>query len=381
MKDYYVILTGSKNNAGDFLIKYRAKRLFKKIRIDRDVVDLDAWKEFDAKTLALVNNAKALILMGGPSLQYNMRPFIYKMTEDLANIKVPIISMGIGWKSTSGNWEDTYDYPMNEQSVKLLDRINDSGYLSSVRDYHTLNSIRFKGFDNFLMTGCPAYYDLDYLGSKPQISKIKKVGFSLGVSFIESKSMEALMKDNILKIKEYYSDCEFDVLFHHSLDSKEYLASDHSKLGRLKKHQEFSYWLKSQNINFVDISGSAENLINYYSNVDLHIGYRVHAHIFMNSMSKFSVLISEDGRAKGVKEVIGGIVLDGYLNFKAGFVHKALNKLTRHYDRFCSNINLTKEIIDNIEYENKIGYKRIKNSRKTIDSNYKIMKEFLEQLP
>lgn len=23
MKDYYVILTGSKNNAGDFLIKYR----------------------------------------------------------------------------------------------------------------------------------------------------------------------------------------------------------------------------------------------------------------------------------------------------------------------------------------------------------------------
>ena len=48
--------------------------------------------------------------------------------------------------------------------------------------------------------------------------------------------------------------------------------------------------------------------MNYYSKVDLHIGYRVHAHIFMNSIAKKSILISEDGRAKGVKGVIGGIV-------------------------------------------------------------------------
>lgn len=50
MKDYYVILTGSKNNAGDFLIKYRAKKLFAALRSDREIVDLDAWKPFDAAT-------------------------------------------------------------------------------------------------------------------------------------------------------------------------------------------------------------------------------------------------------------------------------------------------------------------------------------------
>jgi hypothetical protein len=36
-----------------------------------------------------------------------MRPNIYKMTKKLGDIKVPIVSMGIGWKSISGNWEDT----------------------------------------------------------------------------------------------------------------------------------------------------------------------------------------------------------------------------------------------------------------------------------
>jgi len=31
IKDYYVILTGGKNNAGDHLIKYRDKQFFKLI--------------------------------------------------------------------------------------------------------------------------------------------------------------------------------------------------------------------------------------------------------------------------------------------------------------------------------------------------------------
>lgn len=79
----YTILTGSKNNAGDFLIKYRAKQLFKELRPDRDIIDFNAWEEFDKEKLKIVNESKALILLGGPSLQKLMRPNIYKMTKNL----------------------------------------------------------------------------------------------------------------------------------------------------------------------------------------------------------------------------------------------------------------------------------------------------------
>lgn len=65
-------------------------------------------------------NQRLFILLGGPSLQKNMRPNIYKMRKDLEDIKVPIISMGIGWKSISGNWNDTYNYPLNDKSIELL---------------------------------------------------------------------------------------------------------------------------------------------------------------------------------------------------------------------------------------------------------------------
>lgn len=377
----YTLLTGCKNNAGDFLIKYRAKQLLKKIRPERDLVDFDAWEPFDQKKLNVVNKSKALILLGGPSLQYSMRPSIYKMTTNLDDINIPIISMGIGWKSIQGNWSDTYNYKLNKETLLLLDRINKSGYLSSVRDYHTLNTLNIKGFKNFCMTGCPAYYDYDFFGKPLEALRIKKIAFSLGVSFINSKSMEALMKKNIIECKNFMEGYEFEVVFHHTLDYNKYLSVYDSKPHHVLKHIEFSKWLTSKGISYVDISGSAENLIEYYKNIDLHIGYRVHAHVFMNSISKFSILISEDGRAKGVKYVIGGIVLNGYVNFQNSYLIKLINKFLFNYDKYTSNLNVTKEIISNIIYEQKFNFNQLKNSRNMIDNNYQIMKTFISQLP
>ena len=289
MKNQYVVLTGGKNNAGDFLIKYRAKQLFQELKPDRKIINFNAWEKFDDMKLKIVNESRALILMGGPSLQRDMYPGIYKLRDNLNDIKVPVITMGIGWKSINGEWQDSYQYKLNESSISLVKKISNSGYLSSVRDYHTLNVVRFKGFKNFLMTGCPAYYDLDYINKKAIISNIKKIAFSLGTSFVESSSMEKLMKKNILKCQEEFLDCEFEVVFHHSLNKEQFLSIHSGNSKHVERHNNFASWLDSQNISYVDISGSAENLMNYYKSVDLHIGYRVHAHIFMNSISKFYI--------------------------------------------------------------------------------------------
>jgi len=381
MKDQYVILTGSKNNAGDYLIKFRAKQLFAKLRPDRSIIDMNGWETMSQTNLDIVNDSKALILMGGPALVEDMVPRVYGLAEVLDKIKVPIIMMGIGWKSQKGNWENTYNYKLNPKSYELVKKVNDSGYLSSVRDYHTLNALRFNGFDNILMTGCPAYYDQNHINTEFTPNEIKKVAFSLGVSFIESPSMFKLMKENILACKKMFFDKEFEVVFHHSLNREKFSSAYKSASHHVKAHNKFADWLEENNIKYSDISGSAENLMNYYSNVDLHIGYRVHAHIFMNSIARKSILISEDGRAKGVKGAIGGVVLDGYFNFKDGFVSKVFNRLLSSYDRFESNPYLTKELLKEIKYEESIDFARFKNSRSRIDGNYKIMSQFLKQLP
>lgn len=381
MKDQYVILTGSKNNAGDYLIKFRAKQLFAELRPDRKIIDINGWETLSASNLTIINESKALILMGGPALVEDMVPRVYGLSDVIDKIKVPVVMMGTGWKSQKGNWKDTYSYKLNTKTVQLVKKVNDSGYLSSVRDYHTLNALRFNNCDNVLMTGCPAYYDQKHINTEFIPKVVNKVAFSLGVSFIESPSMFKLMKENILACQDLFIDKEFEVVFHHSLDREKFSKAYKSASNHVKKHNEFADWLESKKIKYKDISGSAENLMNYYRNVDLHIGYRVHAHIFMNSIAQKSILISEDGRAKGVKGAISGVVLDGYFDFKSGFVSKVLNRLLPTYDRFTPNTFLTKELLEEVKYEERIDFARFKNSRGRIDSNYKIMHQFLKQLP
>ncbi len=383
-KDYYVTLTGSKNNAGDFLIKYRAFQLFKAIRPDREIIDFNEWEKISDEKLYVINNAKALILLGGPGVVPNMYPNIYPLRDNLDDITVPIIMMGLGWKDIQGNWEDTYCVSFTEATKRLLKKIDYSGYLSSVRGYHTLNTLHANGYKNVLMTGCPAYYDLNSLNKKTLSSlQISKVAFSLGVSFLKSAQMEMQMKSLIATLAEQYKDVSFEVVFHHALinieSAKQVYGDSYER--HVEGHLLFAKWLEENNIKYVDISGSAENLMKYYTNVDLHIGYRVHAHIFMNSISKVSFLLSEDGRAKEIPLVIGDIVINGYDYYKTDLLSKIFARVIKKYDRYHANKYAETELINSIIYEKQTDYHKVQVSRRMIDENFKIMKKFMEQLP
>lgn len=381
-KNQYVILTGGKNNAGDYLIKYRAKALFKELRPNRDIIDYDAWKPFTKEQLDEVNNSKALILCGGPALQRIMRPNIYPMVDDLSKIKVPIIMMGIGWKSMQGDWEFTHNYKLTNKTRELLETIDNSGYLSSVRDYCTLNTLFAHGSKNILMTGCPALYSLEHI-KKPvtrvTYDDIDHVSYSMGVSFVSSPSMESVMKDSIMAVKDYFQGKDFEVVFHHSIDKEKYLQTHNARVDFINKHLEFIKWLDNNNIKYKDISGSEKGLIDHYSNTSFHLGFRVHAHIFMSSISRPSLLINEDGRGKALKDVISGLIFDAYL--KMNKYYSVYKRLKLPKDPYKAYTNLTKDIINNIHYELYNNHPRFSLSRNNIDSHYNIMKRFMEQLP
>jgi len=380
MKNQYVILTGGKNNAGDHLIKYRAHQLFKSFRSDRKIIDLNGWEKLSDTDLVEINNSKALIMVGGPALLNKMYPKVYALRENLDEIEVPMLTMGIGWYSKKGNWENTHDYKLSNDSVKLLEKINSSGYLSSVRDYHTLNTLFSKGMRNFLMTGCPALYDKQFLNSKIDESKtINKIAFSLGVSLRISKKMYQQMQNVLLLIHELFPSTHIDVVFHHS-PSKEYINTHGSNRALYNAQNSFLIWLKENNFHYVDISGSAEKLINYYSNVDLHIGYRVHAHIFMNSISKLSILLNEDGRGKGLEKVLGGMIFDAYDEVNDTSIFKVLHRLSINIDSYKENPYLIKDLKNTINYELNNGIKFMQ-SRLAIDSHFSVMNNFLKQLP
>lgn len=376
----YVLLTGGKNNAGDFLIKHRAKKLLSELRPDREFKDFNAWEPFDEEKLEVVNNSKALILTGGPALQKNIYPGIYKLTPNLDKIKVPIISFGIGWKSESGNWKDISDYKLSNESLPLIEKLAESGYESSVRDYHTMHVLQNYGMDNVVMTGCPALYELDSINKPIKTDSISKINFSLGVGFMHSKNMERSVKDIITNLRDHFSDKRLSVKFHHSIDKK-FLNTPDASSKLYKNNVRFSKWLESAGIDYEDISGSAQNLIESYVASDFHIGYRVHAHIFMSSISKPSILIAEDGRGKALRALLGGIIFDGFTSRNDLLIDKVIDNVGLPRDRFEVDENLPRLLLRTLDSEIKNGMPRLKSVRSNIDLHFEVMKSYLNNLP
>ncbi len=374
----YVLLAGSKINAGDFLINHRAKELLTYLRPDRNLIELDAWLPISDEQLEEINKSKALILIGGPSVQYDMYPGVYPLRKNLNDINVPIIMLGTGIKPVTGNWITTHKYNLSDNTLILLNKINNNNYQSGVRDYHTLSLLFNKGFKNIVMSGCPALYSLEHIDKKLEFNReIKNITFSAGVNFEKSPLSFKQMKEVILFLKDNFRQAYLTVCFHHSIDRDVYMKTHNARKSFLESNLKFVNWLKSFNINYKDISGSFEKLNNQYKNSDFHIGYRLHAHLYMCSVSRPTVLIAEDGRGVASQPVTSSIVLNSH----TGITNKYLRKMGGLFDKYRVNKYLLRDLSNVFEYEKKNNFSSIYLTRKAIDFHYQTMKQLIERLP
>lgn len=379
-RDHYVVLTGSKSNAGDFLIKYRGKRLLAALRPDRTLVDFNAWEPLEGDRLDVVNRSAALILLGGPALQPDMYPAVYPLAPDLSRIRVPVLTMGIGWRSASGEWSAATGMRLSGATRELLGRTAEGGQLISVRDYHTLEVLRSNGFRHALMTGCPALYDLEALAKPlPATGAIRKVGFSLGVGFLWSRSMRRQMEELIVRTRDLFRDARFDVLFHHPLEAW-FLETHNAPRIYYEGHREFRDWLDQRGIGWLDLSGSAEKLIDHYGGCDFHLGYRVHAHVFMCSIGRPSILLAEDGRGAALKEVIGGPIFPAAAQASRSFLARVRERLGGAR-RMEARPEAADVVLHEIEYGLAHGNSRLAGVRANIEAHYPVMRRFLAALP
>ena len=381
VEDRYVLLTGAKNNAGDFLIAQRAKELFAWLRPDRAVVTWDRWQPLSDEQVASINESRALFLTGGPALQANLYPGLFPLVTDLERIQVPIIAMAIGWKSPFGNRSATRDYPLTESSLSLLTRIENSGYRSSVRDYHTQDVLKSHGFENFLVTGCAALYSRPHIGSDFAVpTPVRNVSYSPGVRFFESARTDRVQKSLILKLRDSLPEARLTVVFHHSTDEKLYRGTHNPNLKLFEAQQALLRWLDHQGIAHTDVSGEVERMLTHYSATDLHVGFRVHAHILMASIRRPSVLIAEDGRGAAIKDVLGGVVLDA-CRTQPTRAKRWARKLGFRANERLESAELPHNVMEQVQYEIESGYRRVALQRTSMDRHLGVMRSFLEQLP
>lgn len=370
------ILSGAVKNAGDFLIVDRCRKLIISEFPDAELVTFNRLESLDSR-LDEVNSCDCLVMAGGPAYQKAAYPNEIKLCDDLNRIKPPIITVGAGGYCGTASERGINWLSFTDKMTELLDRMSRDCTLTC-RDYMTARVLERAGY-KAVMTGCPAWYDLD---------NIDRLTFREGINIPYKKicisdpgkaenHKQALLLAKLVKSR--YQDAHIVFVFHRGIKRDKYTPNSVEK-----KNLWFLQEIEKLGIDTIDISYS-ENGFDIYDDCDLHIGFRVHAHIYNLSKRNISVLIEEDGRGAGVNQVLGLPQTASYELYAADFFHGSsiiskgcryiLKKLRKHGNPFFENS--VKENLDALE-DNE--YRQILSAYSIMRMYYDVMREHIRSI-
>lgn len=357
----FSLLSGAYKNSGDYLIVERSKALLRHVYPDCEIHDYVRKNKLD-DVLDEINSSDALILAGGPAYRYELYPGIVPLVADLDEIKVPIYSIGLGWKGIDDSSSLLYtSYKFSSKTVHLLHRMENEANLSC-RDWYSVRALRENGLKRSAMTGCPAWY---------HIPSVDRTDMRLGWRFPyqkicisdpgETSNLELSRKVAML-IKECYPEASLFYVFHRGIKQDD----AHDAKGDFMR-KELAKYLQDMGIEVVDISGSA-NGFSIYDDCDLHVGMRVHAHIYNLSIRNPSLLLEEDGRGAGVNDALGLARLKIFTSvdvFGGGasmLLKKTYGFMARYIPRLKRNHWVLKELKDELLNMQHDDFRRIRQA-------------------
>lgn len=367
------LLSGADKNAGDFLIVKRAYDLIQnqipeaEIKVFRRNDPLDPF-------LDEINKCDFLVFAGGPGYVKNMYPGRFPLVDDLNRIKPKMLVLGMG---CYGRNSKPSRINFNQSTKVLLDRLERDGLGLGCRDLLTYKTLQLSGCNSVLMTGCPAWYDLDYLEkcdvvNPVPLSQIRKISVSDPASEDNFRTAKSL----ILQLKDHFPKAEIELVFHRGW-SEDGFTKDSVAFFQ----KELRNWCNKNGVATYNIAYSSEGF-SVYDECDLHIGFRVHAHIYSLSHRRPSFLLEEDGRGFGVNES---------LNLKHFSLHKSYIThilLVIWRKIFKSHLNIYNHWQDKIvsaaithaEIEIDSGFKELLGAYRKMQETYKNMSKQINQL-
>ena len=371
----YVILTSAKKNVGDFLIRDRAIKLLKHLKPKDEFVEYNSWEPLD-KYLDVINKSKGIIICGGPGYLPNVYPEIYPLTKNLDDIKVPIYILGAGWYGLGIDSSIMKRYSFTEQSRMFFNKIVNSGGLST-RDLTTQKVLSLSGYKQSIFTGCPVMFNIPYIGKKPEYPKeIRKIVFTTPQESIFFKQSIEVLRG----VREMYPEAIIYCSFHRGIVADKYTSKREEKgLTKIKEAaMEFNCIIKDTSYDLDKIS--------FYSDCDIHIGYRVHAHLYFLSERKPSILINEDGRGSGFTELLGEAGIDGYRisSLAKGLYSTKNKKYMRVAKRLIRIPKPWREVFSELQEKllrfKKNNFNDLDKIYGNIDKYYEEMKKFVDNI-
>lgn len=307
-------------NSGDDLISKSLIKLMKSSttkNISFDVMDISKDDDSSLETYNKIDilQYKALIVPAfRPTLSgwggLNTRLKYMRLAFDN---NIDIYAPGAAWTSYPGSLYQSKNLLVDENERALLQNIfkNKNNILTS-RDVFTQNIFNLNNIPNNGVVGDLALFDREYIKTPfKNLKNIKNIAISMPHNRYHYKDAIILAKN----LRKIYN-CKIHITYHGYIGSFSKQIKDE--------------WRRNW-IEFVDLSGGAERL-EFYEKMDIHFGFRLHAHIFFLRIRKPSFLIAEDGRSLGHLYTINGLGVSAAPRFTfliAKFFPKGSSKLNK----------------------------------------------------
>lgn len=259
---------GSIINAGDYLIQDSAKMVLDSVFPEVKIAEMSRHVKHN------IEGEASGVYFGGPFIRKDIFPDVIPMQYILA---VPV---GVGVLDEHS--------AMSKQSSNYFERI--SALYPTSRDLKARDMLLELGCKNAVLGGCPAFLAGVYR-EKANVKNIEKIVISdpsWGTNYIQAFKLAKLMRSNFKK-------AEIVFCFHRTIYNTQYKSFKASAAAVLLERM-----LLTLNIKSVDISGSSTGFSVYDD--ALHVGFRVHAHVYARSIGAPSVLLTEDLRSVGMNE-------------------------------------------------------------------------------
>lgn len=350
-----ILLSGAIKNSGDYLITERTISLLAHVYPNAEIVKIIGNYPLGDK-LDEVNSADAMVIAGGPSYTKKLYPRDIPLVEDLNTIKPKIFILGSGWYGNLTMDSEIFNYHFEDSSKKLLKRIEEDSKFLGCRDYYAVRVLKANGFNSGIMTGCPAWFDIESIGKRyTGNGEIKKILIS-DPADIRSFGEQSLQV--VKYVKKKFPNATVEYVFHRGTKHDKFTPQNvASAMDKVISE------LKELGITYHDIAFGCDGF-KLYDDCDLHIGHRVHAHIYNMSIRNRSILIEEDSRGAGVNEAMrlwGIKAYESKLSSNANIGLKVVNRfipltkpnkyVVQTLDTYIDYIQATNGDLFNVSYE------------------------------
>jgi hypothetical protein len=370
----YILLHRALKNAGDFLIFRRAKALIDQFHPDVTTKIGRAWLPVeDQFSKSDLSNCRAIIVCGGPGYQNDLHIDLYPHLNHQMQA-APVILLALGSYLFPGTEPQIEAFRFNDRTVEFLRRTGTDRVPLSARDALTAEILRRNGLGQVFMTGDPAWYDLEAIDRPMPIAEdIRSLAFTPPANPLFDEQAGEFMR--LLTV--HYPVARKSVVFHRGTQ-----RAFHVLARRLGWRVE-------------EISGSADGFTAYDA-VDVHVGYRLHAHLYSLSRAIPSYLLAEDSRGIGALRTLGGLGAHAITTQRRPIpfyrtahvaVSHAPTRLRSTLGRVLSfplaidSVGPSQDVIEQIHSDIAAGWKRHETARQRIRETLPTMRQYISAFP